>query len=265
MKKLTICLSLAVLLLFTVVELAGAQTGAPQQGAINFTMIGITKGQTLQLNLVAYPPQPCIAQLGFQDSNGNVVGPTSSVSLNPGQSASVSVNGNALVKGAGQRAEVLPVVTSESTYPSTGCIASAEVIDNLLGITSVGIPGSVGYPPQPIYGILGATPLQTVRLNVVAYPPVPCVGELSFADANGNATGKILEVNLAPGHATFLDFTPSGGLTTRTELRPVVTEAAGGAPGACRASVEVYVNGAGVTQAYYPPNPIFSAYSGAEY
>jgi hypothetical protein len=45
-----------------------AQTTAAQvvpSGATYFPMIGITAGQTLQINVVAYPPDPCIAQLGF--------------------------------------------------------------------------------------------------------------------------------------------------------------------------------------------------------
>ena len=36
----------------------------------NFPVIGLVRGQTLQINIVAYPPDPCFATLGFQDING---------------------------------------------------------------------------------------------------------------------------------------------------------------------------------------------------
>src|SRR5271155_4441890 len=61
-----------------------AQAAAAQvlpSSAIYFPMIGITGSQTLQINLVAYPPSPCFAQMGFLDSNGNVVGQISNVML----------------------------------------------------------------------------------------------------------------------------------------------------------------------------------------
>jgi hypothetical protein len=51
------------------------------QGNTNFAMVGLTKEQTLLFNVVAFPPTPvdsgsCVAVLGFQDSQGNAVGPT---------------------------------------------------------------------------------------------------------------------------------------------------------------------------------------------
>jgi hypothetical protein len=65
-------------------------------------------------------------------------------------------------------------------------------VDNLLGITLVAVGGSVGYPPNPIFGMLDLTWFQTARLNVVAYPPDPCVGQLSFATSSGSPVGKTL-------------------------------------------------------------------------
>src|SRR5580704_3844990 len=58
----------------------------------NFPMIGLVRGQTLQINIVAFPPVPCFALLGFQDVNGNPLGATSSVELQAGQSASLTLN-----------------------------------------------------------------------------------------------------------------------------------------------------------------------------
>jgi hypothetical protein len=82
MKRNTVTLTLTVLIVFAMAQ------GAWAQGATNFPMIGITPGQTLQLNLVAfppnplYPPGPCMAQLGFQDGNGKPLGTTETVTLN---------------------------------------------------------------------------------------------------------------------------------------------------------------------------------------
>jgi hypothetical protein len=230
----------------------------------NFPMIGLVRGQTLQINIVAYPPVPCSALLGFQDVNGNPLGTTSSVELQAGQSASLTLNGNSLASVAGQRIEVQPVVTPTVTISSSvvvnRCSASAEIYDNVLSISSVAVPGAAGFPPSPNFGMIGVTELQTVELNVVAFPPDPCVGELSFLNAQGVQVGKTLNVQLAPGQASSLDL-PGGTLVTklgqRAEVQPVVTAPNGG----CVASTEVYINGLGATSVYFPPVPCSSGAS----
>jgi hypothetical protein len=230
----------------------------------NFPMIGLVRGQTLQINIVAYPPVPCFALLGFQDVNGNPLGATSSVELQAGQSASLTLNGNSLASVAGQRVEVQPVVTPTAIISSSvvvnQCSASVEIYDNLLGISSVAVPGAAGHPPDPIFGMIGVTALQTVRLNVVAFPPVPGVGELSVLNAPGVQVGKTLNVQLAPGQAASLDL-PGSTLVTklgqRAEVQPVVTAPNGG----CVASTEVYINGLGATSVYIPPDPCSSGAS----
>lgn len=218
-------------------------------------MVGIVRGQTLLLNLVAYPPTPCSAQLGVQDSNGTVVGLSQNLQLLPGQSAFLAVNGNSLTTAFGQRVELLPTVTGpDGTIPAPACVATAEVIDNFLGVTAVLAPGAVGYPPQPFFGMLGVTLFQTVRLNVVAFPPTPCIGQIGFADRNGTPVGpsKAVQLSAGPGQATFLDL-PGNALVSafgqRAEVRPVVTVTGG----ACIASAEVYTNVIGATAVYYPP------------
>lgn len=263
----------AVVSALTVLIILALSNAAFAQGATSFAMVGITRGQTLQINLVAwpptpiFPPTPCMAELGFQDSNGKQLGTTKIVTLNFGQSASLTLNGDTVAKGFGQRVEVQPVVTPEGTFPPTPCFASAEVIDNLLGIPTVGVPGTVAWPPNPVFGMLSATAFQTVRLNVVAYPPTPCIGELSFADKDGNPVGATKDVNLSPGEATFLDLPGSALwppspifnlLGQRAEVHPIITLAVG-APTACIASVEVYLNFTGQTSVYYPPAPITPA------
>ena len=137
---------------------------------------------------------------------------------------------------------------------SSRCNASAEIYDNLLGISSVAVPGVAGFAPSPSFGMIGVTEFQTVRLNIVAYPPDPCDGQLSFVNAQGAQVGTTLNVQLAPGQAASLDL-PGATLVTkpgqRSEVQPVVTAPNGG----CVASSEVYLNGLGATSVYFPPNP----------
>ena len=225
----------------------------------NFPMIGLVRGQTLQINLVAYPPDPCFATIGFQNANGNPVGPTLNVALQPGQSESLALNGDALTKVPDQRVEVLTTVTLTAGIASQ-CNASAEVFGTLRGISSVAVPGAAGWAPNPIFGMIGVTELQTVRLNVVAYPPDPCVGQLSFVNSQGTQVGNTLNLQLAPGQAASLDL-PGTSLVTklgqRAEVQPVVTAPNGG----CVVSAEVWINGLGATSVYFPPDPCSSSTS----
>jgi hypothetical protein len=251
----------AALLCCLLTPVATAQAGPGN--TTNFAMIGITRGQTLEINLVAYPPDPCFAQLGFQNSSGNPVGTTTAVTLQPGESASLAINGNSLTSALGQRVQVLPTVVPAAGI-ANGCQASAEIFDNVLGITSVLVPGSVGYPPVPALGMLGVTELETVRLNVVAFPPDPCVGQISFLNSNGAVVGNaVMNVNLGPGQATFLDLPGStlvSKLGQRAVVRPVVTPSlASTAANSCVPSAEVYINGLGTTSSYYPPGPCDAA------
>jgi hypothetical protein len=226
------------------------------QGPTSFPMVGITGAQTLRLNLVAFPPVPCLTvQLGFQNRNGVAVGPSQTVSLQQGQSVSLDLNGASLV-AADQRVELLPTVAGfDGAATGASCVASVEVINNVSGVTTVLAPGAVGLPPEPVFGMLGVTSFQTVRLNVVAYPPTPCIGTISWVDNNGTLIGTSLAVQLSSGQATHLDLPGGGALGYRAEVRPVVTVTGG----ACIASAEVYNNETKATRAvYYPPTPCAS-------
>jgi hypothetical protein len=112
----------------------------------------------------------------------------------------------------------------------------------------------------PEFDLIGVTELQTARLNVVAFPPGPCVGQLSFVNAQGVQVGNTLNVQLAPGQAASLDL-PGSTLVTklgqRAEVQPVVAATNGG----CVASTEVYINGLGATSVYFPPDPCSSGTS----
>ena len=61
------------------------------------------------------------------------------------------------------------------------CNASAVPFNKVPpGINSVVVPGAHSASRlTPFSSMIGVTELQTVRVNVVAYPPDPCVGQLA--------------------------------------------------------------------------------------
>jgi hypothetical protein len=249
--------SLTLLLLF----LTHAASGQTLPGSSSyFPMIGLAWGQTLQVNLVAYPPDPCVAQMGFLNAEGIAVGPVNSVTLQPGQSASLSINGNAVAAAFGQRAELMPQILINPNSPSV-CQATAEVVDDLLGTTTALASGASGFPANPVFGLLHVTALETVRLNISAYPPDPCNATISFVNGNGALIGNSLKnVQLAGGQSTYLDLkgvTLVSGLGQRGAVRPVVTPSPGSAPTAnvCAVSAETYDNFDGATDVLFPPDP----------
>jgi hypothetical protein len=241
--------SIPAALLLIVANLGWAQGFSP---ATNFPMIGVTRAQTLEINVTAVPPNPCFAQLGFQNSSGSPVGTTLPVTLQAGESASLAIKGTSLTGVKNDLVEVLPTVTVNPEEPS--CVASAEVFTNSSGVTNVLVPGAVGYPPDPVFGELGVISTQSIRLNAVAYPPNPCAGTLSFVNSNGTAVGDTLPVSLSPGQATYLDLPGSAVIKAgeRAEVRPIVIVNQGSS---CVPSAEVFANSTELQAAFYPPNP----------
>ncbi len=137
-----------------------SQSPNPPVSAVQFGMIGVGGGQTPRLSIIAYPPDPvrgtppCIAQLGFANSSGGPVGPTSTVNLASGQGDFLDHPPNPF----GGRAEVLPVVTM---LPSAGggtpaCLASAEILDSFSGFSLVLAPGVIAWPPEPVFSATGS-------------------------------------------------------------------------------------------------------------
>lgn len=96
-----------------------------------FVPQGVAYGQTIQINVAAPPDSPCVAALGFEDNNGNPVGPSSNVNLSPSHAAVLDFNVNSLTGHAGQRIEVQPMVTPQNAAggPASVCQASVEVFD----------------------------------------------------------------------------------------------------------------------------------------
>jgi hypothetical protein len=208
------------------------------------------------------PGGPVQAQLGFLDISGNAIGPTSTVTLNPGQIQSLDLNLSEFARLPGQRIEVRPVITQvpdAAGAPSspTQLSASVQVLDALTGFGTVLNP-----VPQPGASVpaLGPQVLaggQTMRVNVVAYPPDPCIAQVSFTDKNGNPIGSTLPVNLGPGMGTSLDLNADTlGLRfgQRIEVQPVVTvePLVGGAAvtSVCQSSSEVFDHLLGRTWSY---------------
>lgn len=103
---------------------------------------GLAGGQALRITAVAFPPDPCAATLGFADQNGNPLGGSIPVSLQPGTGAFFDLNASALGLAPGQRTEVLPVVTPTPPISATAitpmasaCQVSVEAFDRATGRT----------------------------------------------------------------------------------------------------------------------------------
>ena len=202
-------------------------------------MVGITGAQTLQLNLVAYPPDPCsMVQLGFQNRNGVAVGPSETVTLQSGESMSMAVNGNSLV-AADQRVELHPTVAGKNGRQLLLLLCSETMM------TSSSAAGA-GWSCR----LVACTALASgegVRISTMSF---------TAEDAAWPAWWIWLPDHHADGFvcwaADHLDLPGGGALGQRAEVRPVVTVT----DGACIASAEVFNKTTKATRAvYYPPVP----------
>jgi len=245
-------------------------TRAAAQGNPQFSMVGLAAGEVLRLNVVAYPPNPCHATIGFLNANGQIPQPEpgKTVSLAPGESAFVDLPASALGIRFGGRREFQPVATLQP-QPEPGapnaCGASVEVFDALTGLSLMAQPQPEPTLPNvaPQFGMAGIALGQVLRLNVVAFPPNPCSAAIGFLGANGQVPqpdpGKTVYLN--PGEAAFVDL-PAGTLGLpfgqRAELQPVVTLIPQPEPSAaseCAATAEVYDRLSGRTWTLMQPQP----------
>lgn len=89
--------------------------------------VTVTVGQTVRLSVTAHPPDSCAAQIGFQDNGGKSIGPSSHVSLQPGQSTTLDLPSSAVVKETGQRVVIQPRVIPDEGIAASACQADMEV------------------------------------------------------------------------------------------------------------------------------------------
>jgi hypothetical protein len=89
--------------------------------------VSLTFGQSARVTVTAHPPDSCAAQIGFLDNGGRPIGPSSHVSLQPGQSATLDLPSNAVVKEAGQRMVIQPQVVPDQGVAASACQSDVEV------------------------------------------------------------------------------------------------------------------------------------------
>jgi hypothetical protein len=215
--------------------------------------IDITENQTLRLTVTngpvgVGPGVPVEAQLALQNAQGAIVGPSTVVNLNPGQSGLLDLPGSSLISSG--RIQLQPVVTALPGTPLGALSGSVEIYTSSSGLGTVFYAGTPVPPASningpPVFVPQGVARGQSMQINAAAPPDSPCVALLSFTDINGNAVGPSQEVNLAPGNMTSLVFnanslTKSGRAEFVPQLTPNNQAGAPGAGPACLGSVEVF-------------------------
>jgi hypothetical protein len=130
----------------------------PDPDCLNFGIVGITKGQSLRLNIVnaatpsELPPGPTRVQMTFVDGDGNPFTNARTgnpvqreVTLQPGHSAFLLLNFDEVTTGGDsqrRRLQLRPVINIQQQPDANGqlppdvFIPTAEVIDNSDGRTS---------------------------------------------------------------------------------------------------------------------------------
>jgi hypothetical protein len=209
------------------------------------------------------PGTPVEAQLGFQNSEGAMVGPSQMVNLNPGQTASLDLVGSTLISSG--RIQVVPVVTSLPGTPLGSLQGSMEIYDTANGIGSVFAPGIPAPPASPVSGYPSFLPQgvafgQSILINALAPSDSPCSALLSFTDSNGSPIGPSQQVNLNPGMAASLTFNPNkytkpGRQEYVPQIIPINPAGGQGTASACLGSVEVYMQKSGDISTYQMSSP----------
>lgn len=219
------------------------------------------------------PGGPVQAQVGFVNAEtGALLGPLTPITVNPGptQLQSVDLNLTPFASRLGQRIEVQPVIVQSPNAAGEGdpgpISATVQMVDALTGFETVLAPlaqpgGPVGVNPGPI-GVSALNPQilaggQTMRFDVVAAGPDPCVAQVAFNDANGNPLVPSTSLNLPSGTGTTVDLnadTLGFRWGTRIEVQPMITAmppaAAVAQNSVCNAAVEVFDHLTGRTETH---------------
>ncbi len=256
------------LCLFLGILVADRAWGQTPPANPQFGMIGLGAGDTLRLNVIAYPPNPCSATIGFLNRGGVIPqpDPTKTVNLSPGQADFVDLPAESLGIVAGGRREFQPVVSlvpQPDPSVQNACGATVELFNSATGTTRLANTAPQTAIPNvaPQFGMVGIALGQTLRLNVVAFPPNPCVATIGFLTSTGTPSPvQPMVVNLGPNHAEFVDLHALMlGLQpgARAELQPIVSllPAAGGVS-TCQATVEVFDTASGRTRVNLNPQPL---------
>ena len=72
----------------------------------------IGAGQTMRLIALASSPNACVASIGFATATGAAVGPSASITLNPGQAQTLEFDAATLSLQLGQKAVIQPIAQS---------------------------------------------------------------------------------------------------------------------------------------------------------
>jgi hypothetical protein len=215
----------------------------------NFGLIGLASGQTLRLKAMGNIGFPAVCTLGFQDQNGNAIGPANqALTLAPGQIGSLDLTSTALGLTVGKRAEIRPMLIDLNS----ACLATAEVFTTASGVTAAS--EKLQTPQvQPFFDVQGLATGQTMRLSVSSISGQPaCAGSLGFTDSSAAAVGPTSNFNLAGGQSAFLDLPSSsipslaGWTGKRGEFQPVVSLTSNSA--VCLTTVQTFVSLSGLTQ-----------------
>jgi len=250
--------------------LMGGPVGSPPflPPYLVYDPVGLAPTQTLRLTVVDGPVRvppgvPVQAQLGFQNSAGAQVGPSTVVNLNPGQTAFLDVNASTLISSG--RIELQPVVTALPGTPLGSLSGSVEIYNTSSGVGSVFYPGIPVPPASTITGPPSFVPQgvmhgQSIQINALAPPDSPCAALLSFEDVNGNPVGPKQQVNLTPGTMASLSFnansvTKSGREEFVPQIAPNNQADGPGAAPACLGSAEVYNTRTGDIATYQTSSP----------
>jgi hypothetical protein len=137
--------------------------GTPPDGTNQpvFGMVGLTRGQTARINIVAFPPGPTRVLLSFADADGNQLfsegKPLFKVAdLEAGHTTYLEINADNYLGPGDVRLNLRPVVIvskspfADKSWPPGPTVPSLEVIDDATGKTALMNPGVIrGFNPQP--------------------------------------------------------------------------------------------------------------------
>ena len=275
-----------------------AQTELPPvvaNASIRFGLVGIARGQTARLSVVAvggvaqFPPSPCVASLRFLDAGGKpFVGPNgvpvaAEFNMVPGEAVSLDLPyqvafGQSQARRVAFRAggDITSAVDPELSCPKP--VATVELFDMLTGRTQVLFPSQPEiFPKNPVLspddpeilrlGMMGLARGQTARISIVTVGGSNqdvVKGTLGFVDAAGKAFTDAkgmpvaAEFQLFPGQTTELDLIGADAFRGSTAMRRDIRPAVNCSVHpelSCSATVEIFDVLTGRTQVLYPSDP----------